>query len=60
MNEKKLRIGKKGGAKKIAKEFAKIRKAPLSKDVFTIIEEHHKKDSKKPAKKSARPRDLEN
>lgn len=35
---KTAKIGKKGGAKRIASELTKIRKAPISKEVFEIVE----------------------
>lgn len=34
----KPKIGKKGGAKRIASELSKIRKTPISKEVFEIVE----------------------
>lgn len=55
MNDTKPRIGKKGGAQRVAEEFAKIRKAPLPKEVFSIVDEYHKRNQQKPAKKSAKP-----
>ncbi len=53
MNEKKPRIGKKGGAKRVAEELSKIRKAPVSPKVFEILEQSEK--NKNQDKKSARP-----
>jgi hypothetical protein len=35
---KAVKIGKKGGAKRIANELSKIRKIPISKEVFEIVE----------------------
>lgn len=55
MKETKPRIGKKGGAKRVAEEFTKIRKAPLPKEVFSIVDKYHKKNQQKPTKKSAKP-----
>jgi hypothetical protein len=46
MTEKKPRIGKKGGAQRVAEEFSKIRKEPLPKEVFSIVEDNYKKISK--------------
>ena len=51
---KTIKIGKKGGAKRIAKELAKIRKTPLSKEVFEIVKNFNK-NSKQSDKKSAKP-----
>jgi hypothetical protein len=55
MTEKKPRIGKKDGAGRVAEEFAKIRKEPLPKEVFSIVEDNYKKNQQKPDKKSAKP-----
>ena len=58
MNEKKPRIGKKGGIKRVAAELSKIRKTPVSPKVFEILEEFDK--NKNQNKKSAKlPVDLE-
>jgi hypothetical protein len=56
MHGKKPRIGKKGGAQRVAEEFAKLRKAPLPKEVFSIVDEHFKKSRPNPHKKSAKPK----
>ncbi len=53
MTEKKPRIGKKGGAERVTKEFSKIRKEPLPKEVFSIVEENFKRNQQ--SKKSAKP-----
>lgn len=50
------RIGKKGGAKRLAEEIAKIRKTPVPKDAVTSILEENKRREQEPLKKSARPR----
>lgn len=55
MTENKSRIGKKGAGRRIAEQFAKIRKSPLPKEVFDIIEAYNKKNQQKPEKKSAKP-----
>ena len=52
MKNEKPRIGKKGGAKRVAEELTKIRKAPLSKRIFEIVNESH---GQKSDKKSAKP-----
>jgi hypothetical protein len=38
MQKREIKLGKKGGAKRIAKELTDIRKASISKDVFKIVE----------------------
>ena len=58
MSNQAHRIGKKGGARRVAEEIAKIRKAPLSKEVISILDEN-KKRQEQPLKKSARPKDME-
>ena len=50
---KTVKIGKKGGAKRIANELTKIRKTPISKEVFEIVE--NAKNNKQTDKKSAKP-----
>lgn len=52
MTNQKPRIGKKGGAKRVAQELTKIRETPLSKRIFEIAEESN---DPKPSKKSAKP-----
>ncbi len=57
--QQKPRVGKKGGAKRVAKELTKIRKSPLSKKVYDIVDENHRRQNSD--KKSAKPlTDLEN
>lgn len=50
---KTVKIGKKGGAKRIANELTKIRKTPISKVVFEIVENAN--NNKQTDKKSAKP-----
>lgn len=50
---KTVKIGKKGGAKRIANELTKIRKTPISKEVFEIAESAN--NNKQTDKKSAKP-----
>ncbi len=49
-----VKIGKKGGAKRIARELTKIRKTPIAKEVFEIVENFNK-NNKQTDKKSAKP-----
>ncbi len=49
-----IKIGKKGGAKRIANALTKIRQTPISKDVFEIVENFNK-NNKQTDKKSAKP-----
>lgn len=51
---KKVKIGKKGGAKRIASELTQIRNTPISKEVFEIVENFYKNNIQKD-KKSAKP-----
>lgn len=50
---KTVKIGKRGGAKRIANELTKIRKTPISKGVFEIVESAN--NNKQTDKKSAKP-----
>ena len=50
---KTVKIGKKGGAKRIANELTKIRKTPISKEVFEIVENAN--NNKQTDKKAAKP-----
>jgi hypothetical protein len=52
MTKHKPRIGKKGGAKRVAQELTRIRETPLSKRIFEIVDESY---SQKSVKKSAKP-----
>ncbi len=40
--KEKIKLGKKGGARRIAGELAKIRKSPIGKEVFEILENYNK------------------
>ena len=55
MQKTNAKIGKKGGAKRVAEELTKIRKTPISKEVFEIVDRHNEKPKSNPAKKSAKP-----
>lgn len=55
MSTQKIRIGKKGGAKRITQKIKNIREAPLSQDVFRIVEGYAETEAKKPLKKIANP-----
>jgi hypothetical protein len=59
MSEQKPRIGKKGGAKEIAKKLSEMRRKPLSKDLLQIIEEISEQNKKNQQKKIAKPDDAE-
>ena len=60
MDTHKLKIGKKGGAKRITQKIKKMREAPISKDVFRIVDDYAETELKKPLKKIATPKiDLE-
>ena len=50
------KIGKKGGSKRIAEMLKNIRKAPISKEVFEILDRYNEKTKNTPSKKSAKPR----
>ncbi len=50
---KAVKIGKKGGAKRVANELSKIRKTPISKEVFEILENAN--DNKQTDRKTAKP-----
>lgn len=56
MNDEKPRIGKKGAAKKVTAMLKEIRKQPLSKKVFDIVDHHHEETKNQhPQKKIATP-----
>ena len=62
MTQKKtdIKIGKKGWSKRITAKLTQIRKTPISKDVFRIVDENASKDPEAPLKKIATPKiDLE-
>lgn len=48
------KIGKKGAAERVAKKATAIRRKPLSKKIFEIIDENFEKNSKDKLKKSAK------
>ena len=43
MQKTNAKIGKKGGTKRIAEMLKNIRKAPISKEVFEILDRHNEK-----------------
>ena len=49
--EAKLKIGKKGGAKRIADNLKKIRQSPISPKVFQIVNDYAEAEHDKPLKK---------
>lgn len=53
MSEQKPKIGKKGAIREIAKQLTELRKKPLSKKVFDIVEENFERTQKN--KKVAKP-----
>lgn len=56
----KVRVGKKGAAKKLTQKLKKIRETPISKGVFQIVEDAPKSEPTLPQRKIASPkRDLE-
>lgn len=58
MSEQKPKLGKKGAIREIAKQLTELRKKPLSKKVFEIIQENFEQNEKN--KKVAKPNgDLE-
>ena len=54
MENTKPRIGKKGGAKRVAQELTKIRNVPLSKKIQDIVDKAFENPEKKSAKLPAR------
>ena len=58
MTEQKIRIGKKGGAREIARKLAEIRKKPISNETLKIVEEISE-ERKKQNKKIAKSNDME-
>ena len=53
MSEQKPKIGKKGTIREIAKQLTELRKKPISKKVFDIVEENYRRGEKN--KKVAKP-----
>jgi hypothetical protein len=58
MADEKLRIGKKGKVREIAKKLSEIRNKPISKEVLKIVEEISERN-KRSDKKIAGPTDVE-
>ncbi|MDZ4660031.1 MAG: hypothetical protein SGJ18_00285 [Pseudomonadota bacterium] len=56
MADQKPKIGKKGGAKRVAQKIAAMRREPLSKNIFDIIEKANQSPKSVPNKKSAKPK----
>lgn len=55
MSDRNPKIGKKGAAARIAQKASNMRKQPLSKKIFEIVEENYKNNlNKAPLKKSAK------
>lgn len=46
--EKLVKIGKKGGAKRVATEISNIRKTPISNEIYEIIKNYNKNHRKIP------------
>jgi hypothetical protein len=60
MTEKTPKIGKKGGAKRITDKLKQIRRTPLSKEIFQIVDESSSQTTEPKLKKIATPKvDLE-
>jgi hypothetical protein len=56
MKDEKLKIGKKGGLKKVVDMLKEIRRQPLPKEVFEIVDGHYEETQKsKHQKKIAKP-----
>lgn len=58
MKNSKPRIGKKGGAKRVAQELTKIRKAPLSKKIHDLVDKAFEQDAEKKIAKPQRDLDV--
>lgn len=54
MSHQAFRIGKKGGAKRVAEELAKVRKAPMPKEVNSILKENKKREQGQPLNESTK------
>ena len=59
MSEQRPRIGKKGGAKEIAKKLTEIRRKPISKEILDIVAEISERNKKNQPKKIAKSGDAE-
>ncbi len=55
MSEQKPKVGKKGAVKEVAKQLTELRKKPLSKKVFEIVQENYERNQRD--KKVAKPID---
>ncbi|MFZ3231718.1 MAG: hypothetical protein WA160_16035 [Pseudobdellovibrio sp.] len=53
MTEQKPKIGKKGALKEVVKKLTELRKKPLSKKVFEIVQENYERNQTN--KKVAKP-----
>lgn len=53
MTEQRSKIGKKGALKEVAKKLTELRKKPLSKKVFEIVQENYERNQTN--KKVAKP-----
>ena len=54
MKEQKPKIGKKGGAQRVTNILNEIRKQPIPKEAFEIVEKHDEKSKANPVKKIAK------
>ena len=54
MDKKSLKMGNKGGAKKVTQELTKIRKTPLSKETLEIVDKYDVKKKSNPERRSAK------
>lgn len=62
IEKNKLKVGRKGGAKRLTEMFKKIRQTRISQDVYDIINESAKKQRENTpdsAKKIAKSKDVE-
>ena len=58
MADQNPKIGKKGAVARIAEKASRMRKQPLSKKIFEIVDENYKNNLiKSPLKKSAKSED---
>ena len=57
MTDTKIKLPKKGAAKRVSDSFAKLRKRPLGKELFEIVDANYDREkNEKPEKKIANPR----
>lgn len=59
MSEQKPKIGKKGGAKEIAKKLSELRRKPISREILDIVAEISERNKKRQPKKIAKSDDAE-